>query len=68
MNLTAWTHGLYVQNAVASVLSKNAKYPKKPHELFGSTKPKSAQEEGLEFERYVMQYNAEHRNKSIQRD
>lgn len=26
----AWTHGIYVQRAVASVLSKEVKYPNKP--------------------------------------
>lgn len=67
MNLAGFVNGLYVQNAIASVLSKNAKYPTKPHELFGSQKKKTAQEEGFEFERYVLQYNAEHRNKPVQR-
>ena len=30
INRTAWLNGLYIQRAVASVLSKKAKYPKKP--------------------------------------
>lgn len=64
MNLKAWLEGLYVQNAVASVLSKGAKYPKKPFELFGGKK-KTAQEEGMDFERYVQQFNAMRKNKSI---
>ena len=63
-NLKAWLDGLYIQNAVASVFSKSAKYPKKPFELFGGRK-KTAQEEGMEFERYVQQFNAMRKNKSI---
>ena len=31
MRYTAWLNGLYVQNAVASVLSKRATYPKEPY-------------------------------------
>lgn len=31
MKYAAWLNGLYVQNAVASVMSKKAKYPKKPY-------------------------------------
>jgi hypothetical protein len=53
MNLEAWLDGLYVQNAVASVLAKNAKYPKKPFELFGAEKKKTPEEEAEEFKRYV---------------
>lgn len=30
VDYTAWLHGLYVQYAVASIMSKRAKYPKKP--------------------------------------
>lgn len=30
INYTAWLHGLYVANAVASVMSKKSKYPKHP--------------------------------------
>lgn len=63
-NLKAWLNGLYNQNAVASVFSKNAKYPKKPFELFG-VKKKTAQEEGMDFERYVQQFNARRKNQSI---
>jgi len=65
MNLEAWLHGLYVQNAVGSILSKNAKYPKKPHEIFGSKRKKTPQEEGMDFLRYVEQFNAQRRNKPI---
>lgn len=66
MNLEAWVHGIYVQNAIASVLGKNYKYPSKPHELFG-TKPKTVEDEGLAFERYVAQYRADRMNQSINR-
>lgn len=64
MNLEAWLHGLYNQNAVASVFSKSAKYPKKPFDMF-SGKTKTAQEEGMDFERYVQQFNAQRKNKPI---
>jgi hypothetical protein len=57
MNLEAWIFGLYNQHAVASVLSKNAKYPQKPLEIFG-TKKKSPQEEADEFMRFMLQHNA----------
>ena len=63
-NLEAWLYGLYNQNAIASVLSKSAKYPQKPFELFGGKK-KTAQQEGMDFERYVQQYNAQRKNKPI---
>jgi len=57
MNLEAWVFGLYNQHAVASVLSKSAKYPQKPLELFG-TKKKTPQEEADEFMRFMLQHNA----------
>ena len=66
MNLEAWLHGMYFSHAVASVMSKSAKYPKKPFELFSNHK-KTAQEEGMDFERYVQQFNARRRNKPITR-
>lgn len=66
MNLEAWLHGMYISHAVASVMSKSAKYPKKPFELFSNHK-KTAQEEGMDFERYVQQFNARRRNKPITR-
>lgn len=34
LNLTAWLTGVYAQAAVASVFSKNARYPQKPYDLF----------------------------------
>ena len=58
MNLEAWVNGLYVQHAIASVLSKRAKYPAKPLELFGKEKPKSPQEEADAFKRFMLQHNA----------
>lgn len=63
-NLQAWLDGLYVQNAVASVLSKSAKYPQKPFDLFNAKK-KTVKEEGMDFERYVQQFNAMRKNKPI---
>ena len=64
MNLDAWLHGVYVSHSVASVMSKNAKYPKKPFELFSSHK-KTVQEEGMEFEKYVQQFNIRRKSKPI---
>lgn len=64
MNLEAWLNGLYNQNAVASIFSKSARYPKKPFELFG-VKKKTAQQEGMDFEKYVKQFNAVRKNKPI---
>lgn len=32
-NFKAWLEGLYIQNAIASVLSKNCRYPQKPFEM-----------------------------------
>lgn len=58
MNLEAWVFGLYNQHAVASILSKNAKYPQKPLEIFGSAKKKAPQDEADEFMRFMLQHNA----------
>jgi hypothetical protein len=63
-NLSSWLNGLYIQNAVASIFSKGAKYPQKPFDLFGVQK-KSAEQEGMDFERYVQQFNARRKNQSI---
>lgn len=63
-NLNAWLTGVYVQNAIASVFSKGAKYPQKPFNLFDGQK-KTAEQEGMDFERYVQQFNAIRKNKSI---
>lgn len=32
-NFKAWLYGVYIQNAVTSVLSKNARYPSKPFDI-----------------------------------
>ena len=55
INLEAWLNGLYNQNAVASVLSKDSKYPKKPFDLFGKEKEKTPQQEAEEFRAYAEQ-------------
>lgn len=34
VNFTAWINGVYIQSAVASVLSKNVHFPQKPFDLF----------------------------------
>ncbi len=57
-NLEAWLNGLYNQNAVASVLSKNAKYPKKPFDIFGKQKAKTPEEEAADFKFYAEQMAA----------
>ena len=54
-NLEAWLHGLYNQNAIASVMSKNARYPTKPFDIFGKAKPKTPEEEAEEFKMYAEQ-------------
>lgn len=64
MNLEAWLNGFYNQHAVASVFSKSTKYPHRPIELFGGKK-KTAEQEGMDFERYVQQFNALRKNKPI---
>lgn len=33
-NISAWINGIYIQNAVASALSKDCHYPQKPLEMF----------------------------------
>lgn len=58
MNLEAWLFGLYNQHAVASILSKSAKYPQKPMDVFGNAKKKSPQDEADEFARFMHQHNA----------
>ena len=55
MNLESWLNGLYNQNAVASVFSKNAKYPTKPFDIFGKQKAKTPEEEFEEFKMYAEQ-------------
>ena len=37
MDYTAWLQGLYIQRAVASVMSKRARYPKEPFSQKQST-------------------------------
>ncbi len=64
-NLEAWLYGLYNQHAIASVLAKNTKYPKKPFDLFDGKQKKTAVEEGRDFEKYVQQFNAMRKNKPI---
>lgn len=64
MNLEAWLNGLYNQNAIASIMGKNTKYPTKPIEIFNA-RHKTAQEEGMDFARYVQQFNAIRKNKPI---
>lgn len=32
-NFSAWLTGVYIQNAIASVFSKNCRYPQKPFEM-----------------------------------
>ena len=67
MNLEAWVFGLYNQHAVASILSKGARYPSKPIELFGKSK-KTPEAEVEEFRRFMLQHNAQKRIKAEVRD
>lgn len=67
MNLDNWLQGLYNQHAIASVLSKRAKYPQKPFDLFGTSK-KTPQQEADEFMRFMLQHNAQKRVSEEVRD
>lgn len=67
MNLEAWLKGLYTQHAVASIMSKRAKYPQKPFDLFGNQK-KTPQQEADEFMRFMLQHNAQKRISEEVRD
>lgn len=51
-NFRAWLYGSYVAQAVASVLSKRARYPKQPR---GTTKALSGEEQ---FRLWVDEYNS----------
>ena len=37
-NFSAWLAGVYIQNAIASVFSKNCHYPQKPFEMTSAEK------------------------------
>lgn len=37
-NFSAWLNGVYIQNAIASVFSKNCRYPQKPFEMTSTDK------------------------------
>ena len=58
MNLEAWLKGLYNQHAIASIMAKNSKYPTKPFDMFGKSKPKTPEEEAKEFKFYAEQMAA----------
>lgn len=58
LNLAAWISGLYVQRAVASVLSKGARYPAKPIDIFGKEQKLSPEQEADAFKRFMLQHNA----------
>ena len=59
MNLTGWVSGIYVQHAIASCLSKGAKYPQKPLDIFGLEEKATPQEEVAMFERFMIAHNAQ---------
>lgn len=59
INLTAWVNGVYVQHAVASCFAKNAKYPQKPLDIFGTEAKATPQQEAAMFERFMIAHNAQ---------
>ncbi len=59
MNLEAWIKGLYNQHAVASIMSKGARYPQKPLDLFGNAEKATPQQEVEAFERFMVAHNAQ---------
>lgn len=54
LDISAYYHGMYVQQAIASCFSKKAKYPKKPLSLVEKSKPLSGEEQ---FKLWVAEYN-----------
>lgn len=48
LNYEAWLNGLYIRQAVASIFSKNGKYPDKPIDNSGSTE-RNSQETEMNF-------------------
>lgn len=51
INFKSWLQGVYIQNAVASVLSKNARYPSKPFDISETEKTDIKNSEELIKER-----------------
>lgn len=59
-NYLAWVQGLYIQNAVASIMSKKVKYPKKPfgiEEQNDLTEDETGATAAKKFEEYITVYN-----------
>ena len=59
LNLTGWVNGIYIQHAVASCFAKNAKYPQKPIDIFGTEEKATPKQEAQMFERFMYQHNAQ---------
>lgn len=59
LNLTAWVNGVYVQHAVASCFAKNAKYPQKPLDIFGTAAKATPRQEAQMFENFMHMHNAQ---------
>nr|DAM77428.1 MAG TPA: hypothetical protein [Caudoviricetes sp.] len=51
VNFTAWINGVYIQSAVASVLSKEAHFPQKPFEIF--SEETSEEQKLIDNEEYI---------------
>ena len=51
VNFTAWINGIYIQSAVASVLSKEARFPQKPFEIF--SEETSEEQKLIDNEEYI---------------
>ena len=68
LNLTAWVNGVYVQHAVASCFAKNAKYPSKPLDIFGTNAKATPQQEAQMFENFMYQHNAQKEVAQLQKE
>lgn len=51
VNFTAWINGVYIQSAIASVLSKEARFPQKPFEIF--SEETSEEQKLIDNEEYI---------------
>lgn len=51
VNFTAWINGVYMQSAIASVLSKEARFPQKPFEIF--SEETSEEQKLIDNEEYI---------------
>lgn len=62
VNYEAWLNGLYIRQAIASIFSKNGKYPEQPIDTKGSTDRNSQQSE-MDFKKKFEVWAAIHNEK-----